>query len=94
MPRLENWSVICLNVNPYMAPEGQEKQLHGEVFDHPGFEDGEVISTSAIINYDADGKTVRTSSGSVYTLGKISEEYEALYPDASSRMFPVRNPAN
>ncbi len=85
MPRLENWSVILNQFGPYEAPEQHSAQLRGNVFNHPRFEDGEVVITSLIVK-EKNGMIV-THSGSHYTLGEVDAEYERLYPDAKNRLI-------
>lgn len=72
MPHLENWA--C-------APNS----LIGEVSNHPGFEDGTVIMTSTPVG-KRNGNVV-TYSGSEYTLGQARSDYEAIYPEAASRLL-------
>ncbi len=85
MPKLENWSMVNRNENSYQAPEQGIPALSGEVYNHPRFEDGLIVTTSSIIN--KKGENVLTYSGSEYELGKVSEEYEKIYPDAKERLL-------
>ncbi len=69
--RLENW---CTRVsNPYQAPELQSLCLHGEVYNHPSYNEGEPIGTSNIVK--VDGNRITTKSGSVYVLGEPAKEF-------------------
>ena len=71
--RIENWSVVAGNkLNPYQAPEMQTYKLRGEVVDHPDFETGTSITTSAILA--RDGMFVTTENHN-YRLGYPSEDY-------------------
>ena len=47
---LKNWAVRRGNSNPYMAPEAMSTLLEGEVYHHPKLKDGEIITTSPVIN--------------------------------------------
>jgi len=60
VPRLDNWELT------------DEGEVQGSVFDHPSLPNGEPIRTSALVNpkQARDGGTVKTSSGSLYRLGK------------------------
>ena len=88
MIRIENWSIVQLGFDPYRPPEAQEQALHGTVYGHPGFGDGEEVTTSSIVSgATCDGRiTVRTRSGSEYELGEVSADYEAMFPGARERV--------
>ena len=73
MIKLENWSITARPRDPYQAPELWGSVLAGKVFGHPEFQDGSPIWSSLI--KEVDGRIVKTHSGSVYTLGKVSEDY-------------------
>lgn len=74
MYRLENWSVVCLANNPYMAPELRTSHLSGQIYGRrPEFLDGEIVTTSYIVK--AEGNKITTFSGSVYILGTPSQDY-------------------
>jgi len=72
-PLLENWRVVCTGA-AYMAPEARSLKLGGNVYGHPGFIDGNPITTSSII--EVSGRRVRTRSR-VYLLGTPSPDYVA-----------------
>lgn len=80
--KLENWSLRVTNSGIV---------LFGNVYDHPEYEDGQLIGTSRIMN--TTKPFVYTYSGSVYELGKVSVEYEKLFPDARKRLFDQKNKA-
>lgn len=82
---LENWSMVF--TDPWAAPEMQIPQLHGKVYGHPKFDDGESITTSAIDGFDKESNAVVTRSGSKYCLGHVDSEYEEIYPDAYNRLI-------
>jgi hypothetical protein len=65
--RLENWSVYS---NPYSAPEVRIICLDGQ---REGARGSEYIRTSAVVK--VEGRTVTTSSGTVYILGTIDPTY-------------------
>lgn len=75
MPRLENWSLCSMTVNPYLLPECQSISLHGAVYGHDRFEDGLHITTSSVVDLDIAGERAKTYSGSEYSLGKPSQEW-------------------
>lgn len=85
--RLENWSIGIGGDDIYLAPELQPKYLHGLVYGHPKFNDGEEINTSSIVRIDKDREMVLTYSGSEYVLGDIDPEYEKQFPDAKNTLF-------
>ena len=83
---LENWSVVVSpDNNPYTPPELQKQCLHGEVYGHPRFGNGEAVTTSVITNIK--NGCVHTHSGSVYCLGDPSQQYEARYWGAKRRLL-------
>lgn len=73
-PRLENWSLIVDNSNPYLAPEAREHYLKGEVYEHPveRHYDGKGIVTSRVLELERDW--ARTQSRE-YDLGEPDSEY-------------------
>jgi len=87
MYRLENWSVST--DNPYYPPEAGRQYLAGNVYGHPRFEDGHRILTSKPVK--ADGRLITTFSGSVYQLGKVSDDYLAWLTEHGFK-FDEKNP--
>ena len=85
--RIENWSLCTTLFDPYKPPELHAKKVHGNVYGHPTYPDGEEITTSRIIEVNAATHTVKTVSGSVYELGAVDPGYEEAYPGASVRLF-------
>jgi len=69
---IENWSIVGRKLSVYEAPELQTYQIKGEVYNHPGFDAGESITTSTIRH--RDGKTVLTNN-TRYTLGTPHPDY-------------------
>lgn len=82
---LNNWSVCVLDFQPYQPPECQKQGLHGNVSNHPGFDEDAEITTTSIKGQR--GGLVVTNSGGLYELGTIDPQYEATFPDARSRLF-------
>lgn len=89
---LKNWCVVCgvednwrKTPDGYTAPEQITQHLHGNVFNHSGFEDGTLITTSTIKG-KRDGKAV-TLSGTEYELGEVLTDYELNFKDARNRLF-------
>lgn len=72
MIRLENWSVIVRAKDSYQAPELWSTTLYGNAYGHPKFNDGDIVSTSSIM--EVNGRIIKTYN-SVYELGKVSEDY-------------------
>lgn len=65
---IRNWEVIAWG-GPYQAPELMSTVITGEVYGHPGFEEGKYIYTSAVQVIDMKNKRARTLN-SVYSLGE------------------------
>ena len=87
MPRLENWSVIRQPKDPYSPPEFWPDRLHGNVYGHIKFADGEEMSTSTPVRLSEDGLRVVVRSGKEYQLGAVDPEYNILYPNARQRLL-------
>lgn len=62
---LENWRTVLLD--PYSPPEAGMR-LSGEVYDHPRFQNGTVVTTSRVNKINC--RFITTKSGSLYWLGK------------------------
>ena len=88
MPRLENWSTVALDTNPYTAPECIPVAISGEVHGHPKFANGMRVTTSAVKG--AEGRMVQTEN-SEYELGEISPQYRK-YLDDMGYEFDPENP--
>ncbi len=76
MPRLENWSVTAASNNPFLDPACQSRRLHGNVYGHPSFNDGDLVSTSTLEKFDYKNRAAKTRSGTEYELGEIDKDYE------------------
>ncbi len=89
MIRLKKWSVFSEG-NQYTAPELQSHKLHGQVYGHPKFNDGDSIDTSRIVKITDKGthKEVETWSGSIYELHKedVAPECEKQFPNYYERL--------
>ncbi len=75
-PRIENWSVVFGNDNPYLPPEAQSIVIRGMIYGHENqdkWPDSKPIRTSRIIG-KKEGR-ICTYSGSEYELGEIDSEY-------------------
>jgi len=68
--RLDDWSV---NAKPHYPPG--TIYLSGRVSGHPSdcHHDGKRVDTSRVAT--VDGRTIMTSSGTVYRLGRVSAKY-------------------
>ena len=49
--KIENWSIVA-ETSPYTAPELLQSRLHGNIYEHPKFEDGALVTTSIITKAD------------------------------------------
>lgn len=86
MVRIENWSVAFGRGDKYLPPELEPVCLHGKVFGHPRFTDGEEITTSPIVGYDKEAGIVVCKSRQ-YRLGAINPDYEAKFPNAREKFI-------
>jgi len=87
--RIENWSVVDPEPDPYTAPEMRRSCLRGAVYNHPRFPDGEEIRTSSIMKKDED--IIITFSGTRYKLGYVDPLYEETFPGARERFLKSLN---
>lgn len=85
---LNNWSVIT-PPDPYRPPEARTSHLHGIVYNHGSFKDGEEVTTSAIVGIK--DSTILTRSGSEYVLAAVNPSYEAAFPNAKVRIIDHLN---
>jgi len=72
---LKNWSIVCPDDNPYLAPEHRNRYLRGQVYNREGYEDGYWIRTTKIIDADNNTRIVTTKSGSKYKIEEPDPEY-------------------
>ena len=80
-PKLEDWSVVCLDENPYLAPELKTVKLQGTIFDdNRGFLDGCLVLTSKLVRLNVETKTAQTLN-TTYILGNIDPEYDKWLKD-------------
>jgi len=73
--KIENWSLILVNYDPYKAPELQRQNLRGQVYDHPRFKDGTEIVSSYITEMDLKKGIIATHSGTEYSLGRPASHW-------------------
>lgn len=75
--KIENWSVVFEQADPYKPPERRRSCLLGNVYDHPSHHhpDGKLVVTSRIV--ETFGDRVKTKSGNLYVLGKPDPGYAA-----------------
>lgn len=81
--RLDQWSVVFLSNDPFVAPECNDKCLHGKR------SDGRYVRTSPIAK--VDGRIITTDSGNVYELGEVSEKY-LEYLSETGKTLDEQNP--
>lgn len=89
---LHDWSVVFDGgANVFTPPELMTIHLSGRVFGHPDdrHPDGKAIRTSAVVS--AEGRIVKTRSGSTYRLGRISRLYRR-WLDEHCPNWDWRNP--
>ena len=72
MIKINNWRIVNIIPNLYIAPELITVHLIGDAIAHPKL-GSRTIKTSAIV--DAKKRIVYTKSGSEYKLGWINPEY-------------------
>lgn len=84
--KMSQWAIVSDPFCPYKDPDQIALRLQGVIHGHPHRKDGDEITTSRIVGKTEDGH-VKTKSGSVYELGKVSDVYEALYPNALNRLM-------
>jgi len=76
MVRIENWAVSYDDpADIYTAPELKSRHLIGKVYGHPGFPDGEEISTGTLLS--CSGRTASTRK-TTYVLGNPNPDYIAF----------------
>jgi hypothetical protein len=89
---LKNWAV-CMRGNEWLAPELWTSYLHGNVYGHSRFNDGDPVSTSSIVGVkDGDGCKIVSTKNTDYVLYEpdVSADYESQYPGAYSRLSLVQ----
>jgi hypothetical protein len=83
---INDWALVFGSMDPYKAPEQRTMHLEGVVKNHPRRPDSNKrLKTSAIVGLE-DGRIV-TQAGTRYALGNVLPEYEALYPNALTRLL-------
>lgn len=85
--RIENWLKYTHVDDCWTPPELGSQVLHGQVFGHPSFEDGERVHTSNLEGWDEEHQAVVTHSGRRYILGQVDPEYETKFPNAKERLI-------
>jgi len=80
--RLENWCIVFFKLDSNGLPIAK---LAGNVYGHPDWPEDRYIKTARITR--AEGQLIYTASGSQYELGKTSEQYEAVFPNARQQLF-------
>ncbi len=91
-PKLKNWYLHQgiteqkVTDSIFMSFEKKSIKIHlsGFVEGHPGFKNGDHITTSQIVGIK--GNVIRTLSGTEYELVNPLPEYEAKYPNALERL--------
>lgn len=95
---VKNWSLFASNDNGFTAPELLHMHLQGNVYDRQGFNAGDPISTSRIIDIEdeVDHKVVVTRTGSRYSVypADIDPECEKQFPGYYERLSAKGAPAN
>lgn len=89
MPILRNWSLLQGGpVSPYKPPEMSEQRLHGRVYGHDSFNDGDEITTTTITKIEIlNDEIIVTTRNTSYVLeGAPDPAYEDVYPGARKRL--------
>ena len=71
--KLEDWSVVYPNKNPYTPPESTRGSLHGIADNHPKLGRNAEVTTSSIVS--SEGRFVKTYGGHTYALGEPDPDY-------------------
>lgn len=88
---LKNWSICSSEgLASFISPELSRYYLRGNVYNHPRFTDGTLVSTSFIIDMEdkENYKMVTTYSGSKYILHKanVDPNVKEKIPDYYDKM--------
>ena len=70
--RIECWSTIEEQNNPFLPPEVKDLRIRGRVYGHPGQIDGSLIKTSRI--QSIQGKVIYTLN-TLYELGEPDPDF-------------------
>ena len=95
MPRMEQWAVTA-EPDPFKAPEARRPCLHGIAYGHHIHADGARVTTTPIHKVERFNGSVlvTTRSGTIYELGTVSPDYEAVYANAVERLGMVADGTN
>jgi len=85
---LINWSTTAAG-SPYSAPEQVLLSLSGEVYGHDRFEDGQVITTSAVKG--SSGRIVLTENTTYRLVGDPNPDW-VRFLEAGDRTVDVNDP--
>jgi hypothetical protein len=85
---IKKWSLVD-SEDPYLPPERRYAQLQGFVYGHPKHDDGKYVRTSMIV--DADGRVVKTVSGSTYLLDEPEPEY-LIWLEENGYKYDIKAP--
>lgn len=73
--KLQNWSVTGHPMDSiYTPPEDRTFHLYGTVYNHPDYENGSKVISSAIKS--VQGREVTTVSGRKYVLGRVCPKFK------------------
>ena len=87
--KLENWTLVETQNDPYKPKNQYDYRLKGVVFGHDRFDDGESNYTSRITGKKENLNMIVTSSGSVFELGEPNKKYAKKNPDAKEKLFEM-----
>ena len=73
MARLEQWSVINGDSDPYLPPEMLTSHLRGNIYDDERFEDGMPITTSPLVSFPEPN--VAQTRNTRYDLGEPEAKF-------------------
>ena len=92
--RLEYWLVLTPIADgvSVVSPDFDARPLclQGEVVGSPEYNDGRMITTSALVRATPEGAVI-TKTGSRYELGPVHTRYENNHPNARERLLANLN---
>lgn len=84
---LKNWSIVVDNFNPFMAPELEDTNIRGQVYNHPRHSDGKFVRLSKpIIGYNEAENKIETNN-TIYVLENADPDYENMFKNAKERFW-------
>lgn len=88
MPKLENWSIVKEDSNPFLAPEIRGFILKGNIYNDNRFQNGSLIVTSTIQEINIKNRVARTRN-TLYRLGEPSKNYLKWLKDNGKSLMDI-----